>query len=184
MTSRFHAFQAARHLRQGGIITYPTEGVFGLGCDPMNPDAVDRLLALKGRPVAKGFILIAADFAQVEPYLAIPDVATRQRMLAAWPGPVTFVAPAAEGVPAWLRGQFPTLAVRVTNHPVAAALCQAFGGALVSTSANPSGKAPARTALTLRRYFPPGEVLNVAGALGGASGPTAIYDAVSGRRLR
>ncbi|BBL76530.1 L-threonylcarbamoyladenylate synthase [Methylomagnum ishizawai] len=184
MIAPFQARFAARHLRRGGLIAYPTEGVYGLGCDPLNPDAVQRLLDLKGRSAAKGFILIAAAFAQVEPFLHLPGPEVRDRLLAAWPGPVTFVVPAAAWVPDWLRGASSNLAVRVTAHPGAAALCRAFGGPLVSTSANKSGQPPARGPLALRKHFPATDALLVPGRLGGASGPTPIYEAVSGRRLR
>jgi L-threonylcarbamoyladenylate synthase len=176
--------QAARHLRRGGIIAYPTEGVYGLGCDPLDPAAVQCLLDLKGRSAAKGFILIAADLAQIEPYLCLPSQEIRDRLLAAWPGPVTFVVPAAAWTPPWLRGRFASLAVRVTAHPTAAALCRAFGRPLVSTSANKSGQRPARNALAVRKHFPPGEVLPVPGRVGDLQGPTAMYDALSGARLR
>ena len=183
MISGFRLRQAARHLRRGGLIAYPTEGVYGLGCDPRDADAVERLLSLKGRSAAKGFILIAADLAQAEPFLRMDDE-MRSRLRAAWPGPVTFVIPAAEWVPAALRGASSSLAVRVTAHPVAAALCRAFGGPLVSTSANKSGLRPARSPLAIRKHFPPEALLLVPGRLGGASGPTPIFDAVSGKRLR
>ena len=184
MLSSLQSQLAARHLRRGGIIAYPTEGVYGLGCDPLDPHAVERLLSLKGRSAAKGFILIAANFAQVEHFLDIPDPAIHQRLHSAWPGPVTFVIPAADWVPDWLRGASSNLAVRVTAHPVAAALCQAYGGPLVSTSANKSGQRPALSPLAIRKHFPPEDVLLVPGRLGGASGPTPIYEAVSGKRLR
>nr|MDQ2696242.1 Sua5/YciO/YrdC/YwlC family protein [Pseudomonadota bacterium] len=122
--------QAARILRQGGVIAYPTEAVYGLGCDPRNRRAVQRLLEIKRRPPAKGLILIAADLAQLEPFID-PLPPDRRRLLdAAWPGPVTWLVPARRA-PVWLRGNHPTLAVRVTAHPLAAALCRAFGGAVV-----------------------------------------------------
>jgi L-threonylcarbamoyladenylate synthase len=184
LPSPFRLAQAARHLHRSGVIAYPTEGVYGLGCDPLDPVAVKHLMDLKGRPVAKGFILIAADFAQIEPYLCLPNWEIRDRLLAAWPGPITFVVPAATWVPPWLRGGFASLAVRVTAHPTAAALCRAFGRPLVSTSANKTGKRPARNALTVRKHFSPGEVLPIPGRVGHSQGPTAIYDALSGARLR
>jgi L-threonylcarbamoyladenylate synthase len=182
--SAFRLARAACHLRRGGIAAYPTEGVYGLGCDPLNQDAVERLLALKGRPAAKGFILIAADFGQVRDFLLLSGPQAQDRLLAAWPGPVTFVVPAQPWVPAWLRGASSNLAVRVTAHPLASALCRAFGGPLVSTSANQTGRRPARTALSIRKHFPADAALLVPGRLGGAKGPTPIYDAVSGARLR
>jgi L-threonylcarbamoyladenylate synthase len=174
--------QALRWLRRGGTIAYPTEAVYGLGCDPFNRQAVQRLLALKRRPESKGLILIAGDFGQVEPWLDLtPDM--RQRLQAQWPGPVTFITPAGALLPDWLQVDG-KVAVRVTAHRLSAGLCRAFGGPLVSTSANLSGRPPARTALTVQRYFAQDPVLILHGSTGGAQRPSAIYDAVSGVRYR
>src|SRR5512143_218632 len=132
--------EAVRVLHHGGLIAYPTEAVYGLGCDPRNADAVLRLLNLKQRPWQKGLILIAADLAQLDPYLLPLDEMMRARVVPTWPGPNTWLLPARVETPHWLRGEHDTLAVRVTAHPVAAALCRAFGGPIVSTSANLAGK--------------------------------------------
>ena len=171
-------------LRRGGIVAYPTEAVFGLGCDPADAGAVARLLALKGRPPDKGLILIAADEAQLSPWLAPLDEAMAARVRPTWPGPTTWLLPAAADCPGGLRGSHDTLAVRVTDHPVAAALCRAFGGALVSTSANRSGGEPARDAASARGLF--GDTLDavVEGAVGGRDRPSIIRDARTGATLR
>lgn len=182
--SPFRLRLAARLLRGGGIVAYPTEGVYGLGCDPLNPLAVQRVLQLKGRSARKGLILIAADYAQVRPFLRPPGKQLSRRLRDDWPGPVTWVLPAAAAVPGWLTGGRDTLAVRVTSHLLAAALCRAFGRALVSTSANRSGGRPARSALDVRRLFGDAVDLILHGALGGLRGPTPIRDATSGRLLR
>jgi L-threonylcarbamoyladenylate synthase len=182
--SRLRLRLAALALRQGGIVAYPTEAVWGLGCDPLNEGAVDALLTLKGRPASKGFILIAADFSQIEPFLDIPTPDMRERLLASWPGPVTWIVPAARTVPRWLRGTRGTLAVRVTAHPAASALCRAFGGAIVSTSANVSGQRPARTLAETRRHFTGAALSFLPGPTGGLARATAIYDARSGARMR
>lgn len=184
MPSRFRLRLAAAHLRRGGIVAYPTEGVYGLGCNPLDRAAVLRLLALKERPTTKGLILIAAEFDQIEPYLDIPHDTIRSKILTTWPGPVTWIVPAADWVPEWLRGEHATLAVRVTAHRDAAALCRAFGGPIVSTSANKSGRPPARTPIAVRRYFSTGQVLVFPGRLGGLHGPTTIHDASTGVRIR
>ena len=175
---------AARAVRAGGLIAYPTEAVYGLGCDPCNEQAVIRLLTLKRRSIRKGLILIAADFAQLEQFLqplAPPD---RARLAATWPGPQTWLIPARITVPRWLRGRHDTLAVRVTAHPLAAALCRACGHPLVSTSANRSGRPPARTALAVRRQL--GRSLDhlLPGPTGGALKPTAIRDLRTGQMVR
>lgn len=181
--SRYRLRLSAIHLRQGGILAYPTEAVFGLGCDPFNATAVEEVLSLKGRSAAKGFILIAADFTQIEPFLDIPQDML-EKLLATWPGPVTWIVPARQNIPKWLRGKHDTLAVRVTAHPVASALCKAFGGAIVSTSANPSGMAPARTRMKARKYFKGAGLHFMPGQVGGQDKPTAIFDAKTGARLR
>ena len=172
--------QAARYLKQGGIIAYPTEGVFGLGCDPWNMKAVKRLLHIKQRPASKGLILIASDPDQLLPYVAdIPDKA-----LDTWPGPVTWILPTEAGVPYWLTGKHHTIAVRVTAHPVAAALCKAFGGAMVSTSANRSGQRPALTYRDACRRFDTSEILVVPGQVQTPGMPSSIYDGLSNKKLR
>lgn len=182
--SDWHLREAARALHGGGVIAYPTEAVYGLGCDPLNPQAVLRLLALKQRPVEKGVILIAADMAQLEPYLDELPPALRQKVAASWPGPVTWLLPVPPEVPTWLRGSHDSLAVRVTAHPLAAALCRAWGGAIVSTSANISRRPPARNPLTVQRVF--GDSLDyiLHGSLGGQARPTEIRDGRSDRVVR
>ncbi len=141
---------AADWIRRGGVVAYPTEAVYGLGCDPWNGAAVRRILAMKRRPEAKGLILIAADQAQLAPFVQWLEPTRMADILATWPGPHTWLLPARPETPVWLRGQHDTLAVRVTAHPLAAALCRAAGRALVSTSANRASHTPARTALEVR----------------------------------
>lgn len=184
----WHLRQAALALRHGGIIAYPTEAVYGLGCDPLNAAAVLRLLALKNRPIEKGLILIASDFQQLAPFVCAPDADMMRRISATWPGPITWLLPAKAETPAWLRGAHASLAVRVTAHPQAAALCRAFGGALVSTSANPAGRPPARHPLRVRHYFnhysnePLDYILH--GAVYSHTKPTEIRDVLTGKVIR
>ncbi len=170
---------AARVLRAGGVVAYPTEAVFGLGCDPWNQAAVLRLLAIKQRPMDKGLILIANRLEQLLPFLRPLGTEVEQRLRETWPGPVTWLLPARPAAPRWLRGRHSKLAVRVTAHPLAAALCEAFGGPIVSTSANASGRPPARSALHTRLRCP-GVDLILSGATGGLARPTPIRDALSG----
>jgi L-threonylcarbamoyladenylate synthase len=167
----------------GGVIAYPTEAVFGLGCDPLNATAVARVLAIKQRDAAKGFILVAADITQLEPFMQL-DAAMRAALLKTWPGPVTWVVPAAAGVPEFLSGRRATLAVRVTAHPVARALCAVTGLALVSTSANLSGHSPLRSNPAVRRLLGDQVDYVVPGAVGGLKKPTEIRDVRTGRVLR
>lgn len=175
---------AVAALRRGGIVAYPTEAVYGLGCDPANAEAVARVLKLKQRPERKGLILIAADEAALQPWLAPIDAATRARIHPTWPGPTTWLLPAADDCPVCLRGEHETLAVRVTAHPVAAELCRAWGGALVSTSANLSGGNPVRDADAARELFGTDVEAVVEGAVGERERPTPIRDARTGRTLR
>lgn len=184
LAGRHRLSLAARVMIQGGVVAYPTEAVYGLGCDPWNEDAVHRILAIKRREVSKGLILIAADPSQLEPFV-LPLAAERMdEILASWPGPNTWLMPTRPETPEWLMGRFDTLAVRVTAHPLAAGLCRAFGGAIVSTSANVANRAPARTALGVRIALPGGPDLILAGACGGAERPSTIRDGRSGRVLR
>jgi L-threonylcarbamoyladenylate synthase len=182
--TRFRTQLAARHLRNGGLLAYPTEAVYGLGCDPLNAVAVQRLLSLKQRPYGKGFILIAADIKQLEPFILPLKASLRKRLQASWPGPVTWVVPAQPWVPAWLTGQTRELAVRVTAHPGCVALCNEFGRPLISTSANRRASVPAKTAHKTRRYFPHADLKFLPGSIGDLQRPTHIIHAQSGRSLR
>ncbi len=181
---RFRLALAVRVLDAGGIVGHPTEGVYGLACDPLDANAAARLIGLKGRPPEAGFILIADDEARLAPWLGKLPAAARRRMRRTWPGPVTWVAPAGEAVPDWITGGRGTVAVRVTAHPVAAALCAAFAGALVSTSANRHGRPPAREALAARRALGGAVDLYLPGRAGPLGGPTEIRDALTGAVLR
>ena len=175
---------AVATLRRGGIVAYPTEAVWGLGCDPLSEQAVRRLFALKLRPAGVGVILIGAELAQLQPYLDDCPAAALSRATATWPGPNTWVFPRNTHVPGWIVGEHVGIAIRMTAHPVARALCKAYGSALVSTSANPHGHAPARSSAEVRRLFAEGVDAIVEGELGGLERPTAIRDALSGEYLR
>ena len=132
----------------------------------------------------KGLILIAADLAQLTDLLEPLDEQTRLKVERTWPGPVTWLLPAKPSVPEWLRGKHPRLAVRVTNHPLAAELCRAFGGPLVSTSANRAGRPPARTALRVRQALGDAVDYVVSGKVGGYDRPSEIRDALTDRIVR
>ncbi|MDO3387723.1 L-threonylcarbamoyladenylate synthase [Gilvimarinus sp. SDUM040013] len=176
--------QAAQVLRQGGVIAYPTESVWGLGADPANPRAIARLLDLKHRPRDKGLILIAASLAQVEPWLVSLPSDLRAQLEASWPGPNTWLVPNCAIASPWVTGNHTSVALRVTDHPVAKALCLAFGGPLISTSANPQKRPAAKTAVEVRRYF--GRKLDfiAPGQTSGRRQPSQIRDLLTGRILR
>lgn len=180
-----HRLRFARDcLRSGGVVAYPTEAVYGLGCDPRNEPAIARLLNLKRRPPDKGLILIAADFADLQAFVQDLPPARMKDILASWPGPNTWLLPVRAETSRLLRGRFDTLAVRVTAHPLAAALCRAFGGALVSTSANLASRRPACFAWQLSRRIGGVPDYVLVGDCGGEARPSCIRDGCSGRVLR
>ena len=177
---------AATLLHRGGVVAYPTEGVWGLGCDPFDQRTVLRLLAIKQRDVAKGLILIAAEAAQLDG-LADWDALPAHRLdevRASWPGPNTWVVPATARVPRWITGEHPAVAVRVSAHPVVAALCTAFGAPLVSTSANLAGMPAPATRDALDPALLDAIDGCVAGETGGRERPSDIRDACTGALLR
>lgn len=182
--SPVHLSLALRHLHAGGVIAYPTESVWGLGCDPWRPEAVARLWGIKRRDPGKGLILIAGEWAHVAPWLQELDDLQQQLLRASWPGPVTWLVPVLEEFPVWLRGRHDSIALRVSAHPGVKALCHAFGGPLVSTSANHAGEPAARSIFEVRQRF--GDDLDyiLPGRLGGLARPTEIRDLRSRRIIR
>ena len=176
--------ESVRVICSGGVLAYPTEGVYGLGCDPSNQSAVLRILQIKERPIEKGLILIAADLVQLKPWVGPLEQNLMARVLNTWPGPVTWLVPARPEVPLWLRGTHQSLAVRVTAHPLAASLCREVGYPLVSTSANRSGQEPARTAAAVRVAL--GSHIDgvLDGSVGSLLGPTEIRDVYTGDIIR
>lgn len=177
--------QAASTLLAGGVIAYPTESVWGLGCDPNNAHAVQRILDIKQRPIEKGLILVAARIEQFSTYLEDLSESELAQLQQTWPGPVTWLVPdRREQVPRFIKGDFQSVALRVSQHPIIKALCERFDGPIVSTSANPAGMLPAKTAMNVHRYFhhkvdviAPGRTLNL-------PKPTEIRDLLTGTVLR
>jgi len=183
--SRYKLRKISKHLRSGGLIAYPTEAVYGLGCDPVNRDAVNALLALKSRSALKGLILIASDLQQLIPYIQPLSSRITAKLEASWPGPVTWLLPARQTTPKWLTGRHSTLACRVSAHPVVQQLCQAFGAALVSTSANRESCPPCRTLIQVRKQFSKSnQLVIVSGATGDLDKPTPILNALTDLRIR
>ncbi len=172
------------HLRKGGIIAYPTEAVYGIGCDPFKEKSVLRLLSLKQREIEKGLLLIASHWSQLE--ILVEPIATSQLEVvkSTWPGPTTWVFPATKQVPFWISGKHRTIAVRITNHPLVRSLCDGFQGPIISTSANPAGQAPAKTAEQVRNYFNDKIKFILEGDVGGLESPTPIRDAITGQFFR
>lgn len=176
--------EAVWALRRGGVVAYPTEGCYGLGCDPRNVRAVQKILRLKKRSRRQGLILIGAHWRHIERWVDASDESAVARARATWPGPNTWLLPAAPRVSSWLRGEHDTIAVRITGHPLAGALCRRFNSAIVSTSANLHGRRPAASAAQVRDLFDGTVDAVVDGRLGGLNGPTEIRDARSGKILR
>ncbi|MEH6586852.1 MAG: Sua5/YciO/YrdC/YwlC family protein [Halioglobus sp.] len=175
---------AVAALQDEGVVACPTEAVWGLSCDPDSAQAVSRLLALKGRPVEKGLILVAGSESQLAFLLADLAGTQRKQLSASWPGPNTWLVPHRERVAPWIHGSFDTVAVRVSQHPMVRALCNAWGGPLVSTSANPAGAQPPRAGFQVIRYF--GGALDgmLPGEVGDACAPTTIRNLASGEIVR
>lgn len=175
---------AVQKLRTGCVIAYPTEAVYGLGCDPKNEPAVRKLLSMKERHESAGLVLIASDYEQLKPWISDVDEALIARAMQVWPGPVTWLFPRAEDVPDYIAGQHDTVAVRITAHEPSRELCKAFGSALVSTSANHAAAKPARSVAEVLNYF--GSELDgiLAGELGSGEKPSEIRDLLSGKVIR
>ena len=175
---------AVERLRSGQVIAYPTEAVYGLGCDPANESAVRKLLSLKDRPESAGLVLIASEYSQLQAWIAEIDQSLVEKAMQTWPGPVTWLFPRATGVPDYLAGNHDTIAVRLTAHEPSRTLCNAFGSALVSTSANHTAAKPARSAEEVEDYFGYHIAGILAGPLGGAENPSEIRDLLSDNIIR
>ena len=185
-----HLGPALLALKQGKVIAYPTESMYGFGCDPFNINAVTKLLRIKQRHIKKGFILIGANFQQLESLVQPIDYNALNQVFSTWPGPFTWVFPASSEVPEWIRGANHGVAVRVTNHPIAKSLCEQFRQPIISTSANQEGFPPARDEHTLRMTLKKVSDSNstidyiVSGKIGDATKASEIRDAVTGKVLR
>lgn len=180
--SKLH--EAARLLHRGGVVACPTEALWGLSCDPYHEAAVERILQLKNRERGMGLILIAASIEQLGPYLKNLTEAQLSILRDSWPGPYTWLVPDNGIAPPWVTGGRCTLALRVTDHPVAAALCEVFGGPLVSTSANPHGLPAATTAVQVKSYFNDRLDAVLPGAVGENRRATSIRDLATGAIIR
>ena len=176
--------KAVKALLAGGLIAYPTEAVYGLGCIPSHRETVTRLLTIKKRSWRKGLTLIASNLEQLEPLIILPSGKLGEEILKSWPGPFTWIVDARHEALPWISGGRDTLAVRVTNHPIARTLCEQIGGPLGSTSANHSGQPPLRDVLQVQKKF--GSELDyiLGGEVGELKQPTVIKDGRSGELLR
>lgn len=176
--------QAVMVLCDGGIIAYPTESVFGLGCDPRSEQAVNRIVKIKQRPLSKGLILVASRWEQLAPWITNVPPVTLNRALDSWPGPVTWIFPTSSQAPHWVHGGHNSIAVRISAHPTVRALCDAFNQPIISTSANRHQEPPCTSAAMVRETL--GKTLDYVldAPLGTLPNPTPIYDVLSGNQLR
>ena len=175
---------AVHQLHLQGVIAYPTEAVWGLGCDPFSFSAVSKILHLKNRPEHKGVIIIACDWQQLAPFTEGLTGEQLGRLQQTNSKPTTWLIPHNGMAPDWIVGGHDTLAVRVTTHPVAACLCRLFGGPIVSTSANPQGLSEATNALKVRGYFGGNIDAITSGTTGSAIAPSEIRHLLNGKVMR
>jgi len=178
---------AVKVLQQGGMIAYPTEAVFGLGCDPGNIAAIKNLLKIKNREKEKGLILVAANLEQLKNYIQPLEKDIEKKLLDSWQdvaNAITWLAPVNEMTSDYLKGQFDTLAIRVSHHPVVKELCEKFGGAIVSTSANISTQEAARTAEEVKQIFENKINFIVEGKTNINAQPSEIRDALTNKVIR
>jgi L-threonylcarbamoyladenylate synthase len=181
---------AAQMMMHGSVIAYPTEAVWGLGCDPLNEQACLELLQIKQRPIQKGMILIAGNIEEFAEILSALPADQVRELDVAWQnqgntGAITFLVPDLLGqVPYWIKGSHNSVALRVSQHSLVKSLCHEFGGPLVSTSANVSGKPPARSRVLVEKYFGGQLDFIVPGPLGGATNPSKIIDFTTGQTIR
>jgi L-threonylcarbamoyladenylate synthase len=171
------------HLANGGIIAYATASCFGFGCDPKKYNVINKLLKIKQRPRSKGLIVIADKFQRLAPFIRPLNVEEKKRALAIWPGPHTWLMAASHHASPALRGRHKKIAVRVDAHPDTVSLSKALRMALVSTSANVTGKRPIKTYRECVRQFGD-KVMVVPGRIGKSKTPSTIQDFETGKFLR
>ena len=175
--------EAVQTLEQGGVICHACEGVWGLGCDAKNETAVRRILAIKNRPESKGLIVLGSTAASFEPELQQLTSAVRKQIEASWPGPTTWLVPNSQ-FGRFITGDFSTVAVRIPSHTQALAICSRFGKPIVSTSANLSGASPCKSEQEAVLRMGKHVDCVVSGKIGDSLGPSTIFDATSGQRVR
>jgi len=182
VTSTFLLNKAAATCNEGGVIAYPTESVFGLGCDPLNEQAVYKILQLKNRSIDMGLILIASDIEQLTPFI---DITAKQRkQLTKTTKPITWLVKPSNYTPEWITGKHNKIAIRITLHPLCKQLCERTNYPLISTSANPSGHKPAKNRLQVFNYFGNSIDYLLPGKIGKLNKPTEIRDLETNKIIR
>ncbi|MCW8932925.1 MAG: L-threonylcarbamoyladenylate synthase [Gammaproteobacteria bacterium] len=171
-------------LKQGGLIAYPTEAVFGLGCLPDKTKTIERLLKLKQRPKEKGLILIASELSQLEPYLCQIEPDILEKIQSSWPGPTTWILPTPSKTSTLIRGDFDSIAVRISAHPIVRELCSRCQSPIISTSANITGENMSYSAHEVQQHFDDKLDYILDGPLGDSKKPSIIKDAITGKVIR
>lgn len=151
MASDFSIRHAAHIIQHGGVIAYPTDTIYGLGCDPYDPHAIELLNVIKQRPSNKQFILLAANIDQIKPLVLLDK--EQEKTITQSTQPTSWIVKASKNAPSWLVDDNNTVTIRISSHHDVKRLCTALGHAIISTSANIAGKTPARNALDLHKYF-------------------------------
>lgn len=167
--------EAARIIAAGGVIAFRTDTFYGLGADPLNPSAIQKIRELKGREDDKPILLLISDEDQVDRFIqqsAFFKLVARDH----WPAPLTLIGMSRPEVPTELTAGTKSLGVRLPDDDNVRAFVRACGGALTATSANVSGQPPARTALEVENYFPQGIDLIVDGGEVTATEPSTVLD--------
>lgn len=144
---------AAEVIARGGVIAFRTDTFYGLGADPLNRSAVQRIKQLKGREADKPILVVISDIDQIERFIPVRPRTFELLAKRFWPGPLTLIGKAALEVPGSITAGTGTIGVRLPDDDQVRALVRACGGALTATSANPSGEKPARRATDIKRYF-------------------------------
>lgn len=189
--------QASDWLNQGNLLAYPTEAVWGIGCDPFNEQAVRHILTIKNRPIDKGMIVITADSQLIDDFFQPLPLTIQNTIRQTWQHShnqattFLFPIPCHIDIPNWVTGGRDTLAIRVIHHQAIATLCQTLAktspnnpyGFLISTSCNPSGEAPTTTLEQAQAYF--GNSIGYFNAATlGYTQPSQIKDALTGEMIR
>lgn len=167
--------RAVHAIRAGGVVVFPTHGLYGLGADPFNPEAVQRIFKLKGRQAGKALMVLIADMNTLGRVAMAPNAMGADLMRRFWPGRITFLLPARKELPPILTGGGPKIGVRQVAHPVAAALVRALDAPLTGTSANISGTGGCATIQAIDVELLKGADLVLdAGRLAGGVGSTVV----------
>ncbi len=172
-----------RAIARGAVFAYPTDTIWGFGCHPLSATGVVRILAIKRRSAAKGLILLASRLDYAEPFVTL-DAAARDALARPAAQPTTFLVPASADCPPWLTGAHPTIALRITDHPLIERLCDGIEAPLVSTSANRAGGPTVRNYLQARRRFGAELDFVVAGYAAGSGRPSTIRSLADGAIIR